>query len=449
MAAATPNSSLHLPHIARRVSSYQNRKVWFPMPFEDRLGEAMRHTGDSFELGDRREIVEVGLVRGRRRLARRRTAAVTGSVLALATVGLGGGYAVGAFGDGGGGAAVAASSKPTEPAEPTRLAGADVRGEQLVTLFKSLLPPGTVSKERGSGPGDPSGVGKPGAASMASVSAVFDDGKGAGRIALGVSRVDPADPSSGEQVSCPAKAFVDYDSCTAEKLADGSRYMLLRGYEYPDRHEPTKLWRAVLLTPKGALIDASEWNAAAEKGGATTRDTPPLTAEQMKALVTSDRWLSVADALDVPVKTGRTSAGSLSGDVIQKRFLALLPASKHLKVVEKGNQDGYAFAVVDDGRGKSLVQINVQRGMSDVSPRGETSTLPDGTIVGLEKAPGEKGGAGVVTWTADTVRPDGFRVVVFASNTGNENKAATRAEPAVSLDELRGIALDAGWGGGE
>ncbi|MFE9402133.1 hypothetical protein ACFYNY_10175 [Streptomyces sp. NPDC006530] len=415
------------------------------MPFEDRLGEAMRHTGDSFELGDRRDVVESGLARGRRRLARRRTAAVTGSVLALATVGLGGAYATGLVGDDGGGAAVAASSKPARPTQLTQPPGQDIRGEQLVTLLKSLLPPGTVTKERGSGPGDREGVGKQGAASMASASAVFDDGKGAGQVALAVSRVDPAEESSGEQVSCPAKAFVDYDACTSEKLADGSRYMLLRGYEYPDRREPTKEWRAVLLTPKGALVDASEWNAAAEKGGAITRDTPPLTAEQLKALVTSPKWLPVADALDAPEKTRPTGAASLSGDAIQKRFLALLPANKHFKIVEKGSQDGYAFAVVDDGRGKSLVQINVQRGMSDVSPRGETSTLPDGTLIGLEKAPGEKGGAGVVTWTADTVRPDGFRVVVSACNTGNQNKAATRSQPALTLDELKGIALDPGW----
>ncbi|MFE4855725.1 hypothetical protein [Streptomyces sp. NPDC056670] len=409
------------------------------MPFEDRLGEAMHHTGDSFELDGRRDLVESGLVRGRRRLARRRTAAVTGSVLALATVGLGGAYASGLVGGedghGGGGASVAA---PTHPAQA--VAG-KVGGARMVELLKSLLPKGDVSEEQGSGPGDPAPSERPGAAAP-TASVVFDDGKGAGAIALSVSRADPAAESSGQQVACPAKAFVDFDACTAEKLGDGSRLMLFQGYEYPDRREPTKRWRAVLLTPKGALVDVSEWNAPSEKGAATTRDTPPLGLAQLKALATSPQWLAVADGLGEAPKQGRPAD---TGGAIEKQLIALFPAGRGLKVVDRGNQDGFAFAVVDDGKGSSLVQINVQSRMSDVTPQGELSTLPDGTRIGLDKQPGEKGGAGVVTWTADTVRPDGFRVVVSAFNTGNQSKPATRAEPALTLDELRTIALDPHW----
>ncbi|MFI6054848.1 hypothetical protein ACIBCO_32765 [Streptomyces violascens] len=410
------------------------------MPFEDRLGEAMRHTGGSFELGDRRDLVESGLIRGRRQLARRRTAAVTGSVLALATMGLGGAYAAGLVG--GEGSSVAA------PPTPTRQADGAMSGEKMVALLKSLLPPGTVTKERGSGPGDPVAAGKPGASAAASASGVFDDGNGPGLVALGVSRVDPAAGSSGEQVACPDKALVDYDSCQTEQRPDGSRYMLLQGYENPTRSDLTKAWRAVLLTPKGALIDASEWNAPTEKGSRVSRETPPLTAGQLKALVVSPKWLPVADALRVPEKpekADRPVGGEPSSAAVQNQLIALLPAGKGLKVAEKGGQDGYAFVVVDDGRGKSLVQINVQSGMTDVAPEGTTSKLPDGTVIGLAKKPGEKGGAGVAMWTADTVRPDGFRVVISAFNTGDQNEAATRAEPALTLDELRTIALDPRW----
>ncbi|WP_438293173.1 hypothetical protein [Streptomyces sp. HUAS TT7] len=408
------------------------------MPFEDRLGEAMRHTGDSFELGDRRDLVESGLIRGRRRLARRRTAAVTGSVLALATVGLGGAYAAGLVGGGGGGSSVAAPS--------TRQADGATSGEEMVSLFKSLLPAGgAVTKEQGSGPGDLRASGKPGASYAASVSGVFDDGNGPGLIALGVRRVDPAASSSGEQVACPAKALVDHDSCQTEQRPDGSRYMLLQGYENPNRSDSAKAWRAVLLTPKGTLIDASEWNAPAQKGSPAGRETPPLTAGQLKALVVSPKWLSVADTLRAPEKADRPVGSGPSAEAVQKQLIALLPAGRGLKAVERGGQDGYAFVVVDDGRGKSLVQINVQTGMSDVRPEGTTSTLPDGTVIGLAKKSGEKGGAGVAMWIADTVRPDGFRVVISAFNTGNQNKEATRPEPALTLDELKKIALDPRW----
>ncbi|MFJ8310862.1 MULTISPECIES: hypothetical protein [unclassified Streptomyces] len=401
------------------------------MPFEDRLGEAMRHTGDSFELEHRRDLVETGLVRGRRRLARRRTAAVAGSVLALAAVGLGSAYAGGLVGGTGPDASVAAPPKPTQQS-------GDSSGEQMVALFKSLLPAGTLTEETGRGAGGPGGLGAPYA------SAVFDDGKGAGLVSLGVSRVDPGSESGSQQVTCPAPSATGYDACKAEKLADGSRYMLFQGYEYPDRREPTKSWRAVLLTPDGALVDASEWNAPAEKGAQVSRDTPPLTAEQLKSLVTSPKWLPVAYGLKAPEKRDPVRTGP-SAEAVQKQLVALLPAGKSLKVVEKDGQDGYASLVVDDGEGRSLVQVNVQTGMSDVAPSGETSTLPDGTRIGLEKQQGEKGGAGVVWWTADTVRPDGFRVVVSAFNTGDQHKAATRAKPVLTLNELRTIALDPHW----
>ncbi|MGW1866636.1 hypothetical protein ACWCPS_13860 [Streptomyces mauvecolor] len=410
------------------------------MPFEDRLGEAMRHTGGSFELGDRRDLVESSLIRGRRRLARRRTAAVTGSVLALAVVGLGGAYAAGLVGGEGGGSSVAA------PPKPTRQADGAMNGEQMVSLFKSLLPAGgTVTKEQGSGPGDPGTSGKPDASSAASVSGVFDDGNGPGLVALGVSRVDPAAEAGGQQVTCPAKALVDYDSCRTEQRPDGSRYMLLQGYENPNRGDLTKAWRAVLLTPKGILVDASEWNAPTEKGSRVSRETPPLTAGQLKALVVSPKWLSVADSLRAPEKADRPVGSGPSAEAVEKQLIALLPAGKGLKAGEKGGQDGYAFVVVDDGRGKSLVQINVQSGMSDVVPEGATSTLADGTVLGLAKKPGEKGGAGVVSWIADTVRPDGFRVVVSAINSESQHKAAMRTEPALTLDELKAIALDQHW----
>ncbi|MFG3284238.1 hypothetical protein [Streptomyces sp. NPDC048111] len=410
------------------------------MPFEDRLGEAMRRTGDSFELGDRRDLVESGLVRGRRRLARRRTAAVTGSVLALATVGLGGAYAAGLVGD----EAAPSGASVAGPATPTHPAGGAVDGARMVELLKSLLPPGTVTGAQGRGPGDPPNPDVPGAGTPA-VSAVFDDGKGAGAVALSVGRVDPADDAGGQQVVCPAKAFVDYDACTAEKLADGSRLMLLQGYEYPDRREPTKDWRAVLLSPQGALVDVSEWNAPAEKGAATTRESPPLTVAQLTALVTAPQWRTIAEGLDAPGKPKPPAGGQPSGTAVEKRLAALLPAGRGLKVVERGNQEGYAFVVVDDGRGRSLVQINVQPRMSDVSPRGSVSTLPDGTRVGVDQGAGEKGGAGVVQWTVDTVRADGLRVVVSAFNTGNQSRPATRTDPALTVGELRTLALDPGW----
>ncbi len=56
---------------------------------------------------------------------------------------------------------------------------------------------------------------------------------------------------------------------------------------------------------------------------------------------------------------------------------------------------------------------------------------------------GERGET--VMWTADTIRVDGTRVVVSAFNAGNQESAATRATPALTMKELRTIALSPKW----
>ncbi|WP_406338251.1 hypothetical protein [Streptomyces sp. NBC_00649] len=103
--------------------------------------------------------------------------------------------------------------------------------------------------------------------------------------------------------------------------------------------------------------------------------------------------------------------------------------------------DGFAYVVVNDGKGASLVQINVQPNMSDVEDELSGSgaqTLPDGTKVVTHQGPGEKGGQGVVMWTVDTIRKDGFRVVISAFNSGAQNTAATRTTPRADDDTAQG-----------
>lgn len=127
-------------------------------------------------------------------------------------------------------------------------------------------------------------------------------------------------------------------------------------------------------------------------------------------------------------------------------FRALLPEG--LTVTEETDSGGeFASVVVDDGKGRSLVQINVQRDMRDVADDlyREATTLPDGTLLATSKAPGEKGGAGVVWWTADTMRPDGMRVVVSAFNSAEQSSPATRPAPALTMDQLTALALSPEW----
>ncbi|WP_329119216.1 hypothetical protein [Streptomyces sp. NBC_01465] len=410
------------------------------MPFEDQLGESLRRTGESFRPDDRSALVDAGLRRGRRTVRRRRTATVTGSVVALALVGFGGAYASGVL-DLGGGQGTGSVGAPAKP-KPLPAAKGDghVSKEQVLRIFKSLLPEGKTSQEIASGSA-PEKEDRP--SGMPSASVVFDDGDGKAQIGISFNAVGTAPDVVDGYVTCPSKAYVPYDRCATETLADGSRFMVVQGYEYPDKREPTKNWRATLVTPKGVLVDMSEYNAPAEKGAQVSRDNPPLTATQLKAFVTAKAWAPViadlkpvAEKSETPRRTDPSAAG------IQKALIASLPGK--LAVTDKGGQEGFGFVVVDDGKGASLVQINVQNGMDDVFPRGDVTTLPDGTVVGVQKGSGEKV-ADQAMWTADAVGPDGFRVVISAFNTGSQTSASTREEPALTLAELKAIAIDAKW----
>ncbi|OEJ95082.1 hypothetical protein [Streptomyces thermolilacinus] len=419
--------------------------------FEDGLTVALRRAGDGFEADDRDGLVAGGLVRGRRRVVRRRAWTVTGSVLALAVVGVGGAYATGTLG----GAVEQASVAAAPPAVARNPLAPPVDQDALVATFRQTLPPGgRLTDVVARGTGDPLGP---------MLSGVYDDGQGKAAVGVGFFQAPPGDKGFS---TCPDKESVPYDACTAEDVS-GGRLVILQGYEYPDRREETKNWRATLLAEDGLVVDLSTWNAPAQKGAAVSRTDPPFGPAELKRIVTHTAWAPVLEALRVPAGTPSPGASAspakpakpvkpdadgaaraaFNGAAVRPTLLSLLP--KELTVSDKGGQDGYAFAVVDDGKGKSLMQVNAQPDMTgaegELFPDGTYELLPDGTKVVVRQQPGEKGGEGVVMWTVDTIRPGGYRVVVSAFNTGDQAAPATRAEPAFSIDELKAIATSEKW----
>ncbi|MFJ5301629.1 hypothetical protein [Streptomyces sp. NPDC088350] len=405
-------------------------------PFEERLTAGLRHAGDVFET-DRAALVTAGALKGRRRLLRRRNAAVMGGAAGIALVGIGG-------------ALLLPSGDPARPqgsaATSTRASAAPtptpVSGDALIRTLEHLLANGrfgTFSKAvaRGTDEGP-----------APYVHVVFDDGKGAAAVDVGLGRIRPGSDEARQVTTCPGKALAHYDACGTSRLADGSVVMVLQGHEYPDRRVDTKWWSAELVTPQGQHVSVSEWNAAAEKDAPVSRPQPPLSPAQLRKLAASAAWREAVDAM--PADSAAPSAepsDTAVGAPVAPTLRTLLP--KGLTVSESSGDDtGYGYLVVDDGKGRSFVQVNVQADMSDVEGDlfgSGAEVLSDGTKVATHQGPGEKGGAGVVMWTVDTIRTDGRRVVISAFNSGAQDTAATRKAPALSVKQLREIALSPTW----
>ncbi|MFF4170086.1 hypothetical protein [Streptomyces sp. NPDC001744] len=410
--------------------------------FEEEFGAVLRRTGEGFTADGRGELADGGLRRGRRLLVRRRLA-VTGGVLALAAVCAGGVYGGSLLGPAGGTATATVAAPPVTPAagasQDRDPAEARIPVKDIAAVLQARTPPGTWRIE------NPDGTGQ-------SAGGVYDDGRGEAAVTVGLYRAAGSGEAGEGRVACPDKVFTPYDRCATERLPGGGRLMILQGYEYPDRREDTKNWRAVLLTGDGFLVDVSEYNAPAQKGSPVSRPNPPFTPAQLKALVTADAWRPLLAKLPAlprrkPAPDEHREPAGPDAAATRAILRSLLP--RDVRVKDQGGQDGYAYVVVDDGRGRSFVQINVQSHMEDVaghlSADGDVTTLPDGRMVGVTRGAGEKGGAGVVQWTVDTLTPGGFRVVVSAFNAGAQHEAATRAEPALSVKELKAVALSPKW----
>ncbi|MGX1477146.1 UNVERIFIED_CONTAM: hypothetical protein RKD50_005954 [Streptomyces canus] len=405
-------------------------------PFEERLAAALHETGGGFDT-DRTALAARGAVRGRRKRFVRR-AAVAGSTASVVLACVGGVLVLRP----GGTATEAVPSSATSPAKPKpRVTVTHTTDEQMIETLKNLLPKGDFSEERGQGTQPTHKLKVP----APSAGLVFDDGAGAAAIGVTVGRVQPGGTTARQAAQCPDRVYIPYDACTTSRLADGSVVTVLQGYEYPDRRVDTKLWTAELVTPTGQHITVSEWNAAAEKDKPVTRTDPPLDPAQLTRLAAAKEWRAVANALPEPLPEPELPGSDLHA---RTDLLALLP--KGLKVTDKSSDEGdFAYAVVDDGKGRSLVQVNVQPDMLDVAGDlfdSSSETLPDGTRVAVKQGPGDRGDQ--VMWTVDTMRADGRRVVISAFNAGTQNEPATRETPALTIAQMREMALDARWWSG-
>ncbi|MDF9813944.1 hypothetical protein [Streptomyces sp. SPB162] len=429
-------------------------------PFEDDLSHALRGAADTFST-DNRALVDGGAARGRV-LRLRRRAAVAGGAATLTLVAVGGLMAGGLSGSVGhhvddqpaGGSA---------PATTVLASGERVTARRMINLLKAALPPGATTGEQGRGSGS-KGSGDLIGAPYAEV--VFDDGNGPGLVSVSLNHA-----SSGQGADsgtrCPDRAYVQFDACDRSVLADGSVLVLLKGYEYPDRRVDTKNWRATLTTRDGHVVEAMEWNSAAEKGAPDTRPDPPLTAAQLTALVDVNRWKPVFDALGpakapanqpAPTATGDSTgtpttpattgvSHTTPGPAISAVLKGLMPAG--LRQSDADDSEGFAHVTVDDGHGKTLIEVNVEywspKDPDNLQFFSGGETLADGTRLLVSQGSAERGGGGTVRWIAQILRPNGRRIVLAELNAGGNHRPATRSAPVFTIDRLRAMVLSPAW----
>ena len=162
----------------------------------------------------------------------------------------------------------------------------------------------------------------------------------------------------------------------------------------------TKVWRATLVTPQGFMVDASEWNAPAEKGAPDLAAQPAADHGAVEdpghlGHVARRRWRDLPAAEQEPPRTDSSESSLALRDRPAAQALEQLMTGLGIKVpvASKGGEGEYGYVVLDDGKGTSLVQINVShraRRSLRSSWRAGVTTLPDGTMVKVRRGPARR-----------------------------------------------------------
>ncbi|MEX2981169.1 hypothetical protein [Streptomyces sp. C36] len=386
------------------------------------------------------DLVDRATARGHR-LRRVRAFQMGAGCAALTLVALGGTL----LGTGGSGGAAAPQDLSPAASGAARTPATTISGEEMVTTLKSLLPKdGTVS--------DTSGTGSTGTGKKAlTAKLTYSDARGSSSLDIAVGRLGPGDRPGG----CLPVQVRPYDRCEARKLPDGSMLYTTRSFTHPNSDTGQRRWYAELVTADGADLFLQEFGGGDEKASDGTAD-PAFSLEQLSTIVRSPAWRKAIAALPAPASgaPARPQRQAASGERMAEVLTSLLPPGG--RITDLHTDTGLVQLVHDDGHGKSMIEADVQSDMTDALAEHmgcpsdtddadcRSRTLPDGTRVKVTRQPSEKGGSAVV-WTADTLRPDGRRVLVREINSYAESGPVTRPEPPLSLERLQAMALERKW----
>ncbi|SOB84095.1 hypothetical protein [Streptomyces sp. 1331.2] len=410
-----------------------------PKEFEDDLLYALTRTGEGFRAGqaEQADLVAGGYRRGRRRWRRRSTAAVVGGAAALALVGTGAVYLTGASGAKGAGTVSAASAPTTTAgagpaATPTTVkssAPTVITGDEVLATFQALLPKGETTDGKGRGTDDDRTGG-----TFVGADVVFDDGQGKSLVQIGIQKHRP---NQGQPRSCPKDfKLARVDSCSVTTLPDGSQLMLQQGHEYSDGRADTKAWIASLSGPDGRDINLSEWNAPAEKGARDSRPNPPLTFDQLKAIVTDKSWDRTVAAVKFDgIDTDAIDPG-LSLPDREAVLAGLLPPG--VTVTDRSGSALTATFRLGQGQEAGSLVLRVENWAKSVDNPAQQAfkdavVLPDGNKVLVLGGPDSKDKQPL---RVTVLHPDGMEVVAAQGPTGRQ---------LLTAEQLKAIATSPAW----
>ncbi|MCX4994684.1 hypothetical protein [Streptomyces longwoodensis] len=418
------------------------------MRFEDEVGRALRLTAGAYST-EQRLLAERALARGRRRVARRRIAVAGGSAMAAALVAVAG-VQVGGSGDGGGRGNPAATSGSDH--DYRRFS---VTREEIQNILSNGMGRAGVATAHP----EVTAAGSSGPDRPATASFDFGDGWGRARVTLSVRRVDPAQPGLKKLITCPPRAGSPYEECTTQ-----SDNRAVKGYTEAGKAGGIKKWAVTMLSPHGYVIDVATYNlpspslspspssATAHPGvrvtpGATARSHEPAPPLSRNPRMNPGKLRYLAMFVDAsftgagkPNSFGTVTPGSRPepGDILPV-LKSLLP--KRLHIYSEGGTGADGHVVVVDPKKGYTTYIQAERSAGDTEFWSQT--LSDGTKVGTRRTAGEQ--PGVIELRADALRVNGLWMSLTAYNAPSPTSKKRGAEPAVTLDELKAMAVSRTW----
>ncbi|MFD9395969.1 hypothetical protein ACFWBB_36100 [Streptomyces sp. NPDC060000] len=395
------------------------------MPFEDELGRVLRDTAGTFTT-DRRSLAEGSLVRGRRRLARRRVSAVAGSALAVVLVATAG-VRLGGEHDGGG----KARGLATTPRPAGDYGHFTVTAKDMENILQNGMSVAGIAVVRPT----VQGAGSSEASRPATASLEFGDGFGAAKVTLSVRRVDPAEQATKKLITCPPAQGSPYEECATQP-----DNRAVKGYTEAGKAGGVRKWAVTMLSSKGYLIEVATNNVSAAKNAEAEPVTrnPRMNPGKLRYLAMFVDGSFADDGEPNAFGTVQPGSEAEPGDILPV-LKDLLPERLH--IYSEGGSGADAHVVVYDGKSGKRTYVEATRIAGDKESWNET--LADGTKVGTRQLPGQQ--PGVVQLRVDALRVNGLWMSVSAYNATSPASKKSGTAPLVTAEELKAIATSRTW----